>query len=69
MVVATEVVTVAPVPTELLDVVVLVVLLEVGGSGPSQVLEILTSAQFQNCSGTPRPSGGRGWLQTGMLPG
>ena len=50
--VADEVVTVAPVPSEV-DVVVLVVVvveLEVLGFMPSQSLLILTSAQFQNCS-------------------
>jgi len=29
-----------------------------GGSLPPQTLETLISAQFQNCSGTPRPSEG-----------
>jgi len=33
-----------------------------GGGGPfglvGQLVEILTSAQFQNCSGVPLPSGG-----------
>ena len=34
----------------------------VGGDGglPPRLFDMLTSAQFQNCSGTPRPSGGRG---------
>lgn len=40
---------------------VVVVVLGAGG-GPfglvGQLVEILTSAQFQNCSGTPLPSGG-----------
>ena len=73
----TEVVTVAPVPLvvdeELLLVVLLVVLLEVllevVTSGPSHSFEIVNSAQFQNCSGTPRPSSGRGCEQVGRLPG
>lgn len=41
-----------------------------GGIGSSQPLATLieTSAQFQNCSGTPRPSGGM-LSQTGILPG
>jgi hypothetical protein len=60
-----DVVTVAPVPLVveeeellLLDEVVVDVL--VVTSGPSHSLEIFNSAQFQNCSGTPRPSSGRG---------
>lgn len=57
-VVATEVVVVAPVPVD--EVEVLEVEVDEEGSGPSQLLEIRTSAQFQNCSGTPRPSGGKG---------
>lgn len=70
-VVATEVLVVAPVPFELVVLVLVVelVVLVTGVSGPSQLLETFTSAQFQNCSGTPLPSGGRGWLHTGMLPG
>ena len=31
-----------------------------GDGGLPQLFDMLTSAQFQNCSGTPRPSGGRG---------
>lgn len=31
-----------------------------GAGGAPQSLEILTSAQFQNCSGAPLPSGGSG---------
>lgn len=59
-----EVVTVAPVPLVvdeellLLEEVVVEVLVET--SSPSHSLEICNSAQFQNCSGTPRPSSGRG---------
>ena len=68
-----EVVTVAPGPLvvdeELLLVVLLVVLLEVVTSGPSHSFVIFNSAQFQNCSGTPRPSSGRGCEQVGRLPG
>lgn len=68
-----EVVTVAPVPLVVVVVeeeVLLVVVVEVEvTSGPSHSLEILNSAQFQNCSGTPRPSSGKGCEQTGRLPG
>ena len=60
-----EVVTVAPVPLVVDEELLLVVLLEVVvdvvvTSGPSHSFEICSSAQFQNCSGTPRPSSGRG---------
>lgn len=40
-----------------------------GDGGLPQLVEMLTSAQFQNCSGTPRPSGGRGWLHCPRFPG
>jgi hypothetical protein len=69
---AAEVVTVAPVPLVVeLDVLLLVVeVVELEGTScPSQSFEIVNSAQFQNCSGTPRPSSGRGWVQVGKLPG
>jgi hypothetical protein len=57
---AAEVV-VAPVPLVVDEEVLLVVVVEVlVTSGPSHSLEIFNSAQFQNCSGTPRPSSGRG---------
>lgn len=67
-----EVVTVAPVPLVVVveEEVLLVVVVEVEvTSGPSHSLEIFNSAQFQNCSGTPRPSSGKGCEQTGRLPG
>lgn len=61
------VVTVAPVPLVVVVDEELLLLLEevvvdvlVMTSGPSHSLEIFNSAQFQNCSGTPRPSSGRG---------
>ena len=72
------VVTVAPVPLVVVvdEELLLVVLLEevvvdvlVVTSGPSHSFKIFNSAQFQNCSGTPRPSSGRGWEQVGRLPG
>ena len=55
-----EVVTVAPVPLVVDEELLLVVLLEVVvdvvvTSGPSHSFDILSSAQFQNCSGTPFP--------------
>jgi hypothetical protein len=61
-----DVVTVAPVPLVVDEEEVLLLLEEVVvdvlvmTSGPSHSLEIFNSAQFQNCSGTPRPSSGRG---------
>jgi hypothetical protein len=66
-----EVVTVAPVPLVVVDEDVLleVVVEVVVTSGPSHSLEIFNSAQFQNCSGTPRPSSGKGCEHTGRFPG
>jgi len=68
-----EVVTVAPVPlvvdTEVLLLLVVEVVEVVVTSGPSHSFETLSSAQFQNCSGTPRPSSGKGWEQVGRFPG
>jgi len=55
VVVAVEVETVAPV----LTAVVVATVVEVAG-GASQLVVMRTSAQFQNCSGTPLPSGGSG---------
>jgi hypothetical protein len=66
-VVAIEVVVpVAPVPFDVL-VVVLFVDVGVGGLIPSQSLEIFTSAQFQNCSAARVTS--TGCEQAGRLPG
>jgi hypothetical protein len=65
VVVAPVVVVVAVVLVSVYFVADLVIFVEVEGglkdeAGCSfpQSLEILTSAQFQNCSGTPRPDGG-----------